>query len=79
MVSGLVYRGRVSILTVRGVGGAVRNAVTDAKIGVDCGKGRKDTPSPTSAIRPIFHQREERVEAHIFVAFIAYCLYVRRD
>ena len=28
------------------------------------------------AIRPVFHQREERIEAHIFVAFIAYCLYV---
>ena len=28
------------------------------------------------AIRPIFHQREERVEAHIFVSFIAYCLLV---
>ena len=24
------------------------------------------------AIRPIFHQREERIEAHIFVAFVAY-------
>ena len=28
------------------------------------------------AIRPIFHQREERIEAHIFVAFVAYCLHV---
>jgi len=28
------------------------------------------------AIRPIFHQREARVEAHIFVAFLAYCLHV---
>ena len=28
------------------------------------------------ALRPIFHQREERIEAHIFVAFIAYCLHV---
>ena len=28
------------------------------------------------AIRPIFHQREDRIEAHIFVAFIAYCLHV---
>ena len=28
------------------------------------------------AIRPVFHQREERIEAHIFVAFIAYCLNV---
>ena len=28
------------------------------------------------AIRPVFHQNEERIEAHIFVAFIAYCLHV---
>ena len=28
------------------------------------------------AVRPIFHQREERIEAHIFVSFIAYCLLV---
>ena len=28
------------------------------------------------AIRPVFHQRQERIEAHIFVAFIAYCLHV---
>ena len=27
------------------------------------------------AIRPIFHQLETRVEAHIFIAFIAYCLH----
>jgi hypothetical protein len=27
-------------------------------------------------LRPIYHQLEERVEAHIFVAFIAYCLHV---
>jgi hypothetical protein len=28
------------------------------------------------AIRPIFHQYEARVEAHIFIAFLAYCLHV---
>jgi transposase len=28
------------------------------------------------AIRPIFHQEEKRIEAHIFVAFLAYCLHV---
>lgn len=28
------------------------------------------------AIRPIFHQEPERIEAHVFVAFLAYCLYV---
>jgi len=27
-------------------------------------------------IRPIFHQKEKRVEAHIFVAYLAYCLHV---
>jgi hypothetical protein len=28
------------------------------------------------AIRPIFHQQERRIEAHIFIAFLAYCLYI---
>jgi hypothetical protein len=28
------------------------------------------------AIRPIFHQEEDRIEAHVFIAFLAYCLYV---
>jgi hypothetical protein len=28
------------------------------------------------AIRPIFHQDQSRIEAHVFVAFLAYCLYV---
>jgi transposase len=28
------------------------------------------------AIRPIFHQDAARVEAHIFIAFLAYCLHV---
>jgi len=28
------------------------------------------------AIRPIYHQREDRVEAHIFIAFLAYCVQV---
>jgi hypothetical protein len=27
------------------------------------------------ALRPIFHQLQERIEAHIFVAFLAYCLH----
>ena len=26
------------------------------------------------AIRPVYHQTDERIEAHIFVAFLAYCL-----
>ena len=28
------------------------------------------------ALRPLYHQKEERIEAHIFVAFLAYCLHV---
>ena len=28
------------------------------------------------AIRPIFHQDPQRIEAHIFIAFLAYCLHV---
>ncbi len=27
-------------------------------------------------IRPVFHQKESRIEAHIFVSFLAYCLHV---
>ncbi len=27
-------------------------------------------------LRPIFHQLERRIEAHVFVAFLAYCLHV---
>ena len=27
-------------------------------------------------IRPVFHQKEGRIEAHIFVSFLAYCLHV---
>jgi len=29
------------------------------------------------SLRPIFHQVEARIEAHIFVAFLAYCLHVQ--
>ena len=28
------------------------------------------------AIRPIFHQHQQRIEAHIFVSFLAYCVHV---
>src|ERR1700722_14752641 len=28
------------------------------------------------AIRPVFHKQEKRIEAHIFIAFLAFCLYV---
>jgi transposase len=27
-------------------------------------------------LRPIYHQLQSRIEAHIFVAFMAYCLHV---
>ena len=28
------------------------------------------------SVRPIYHQKESRIEAHIFVSFLAYCLFV---
>jgi hypothetical protein len=28
------------------------------------------------AIRPIFHQDEKRIEAHILIAFLAYCMQI---
>lgn len=28
------------------------------------------------SVRPIFHQKDQRIEAHIFIAFQAYCLHV---
>ncbi len=28
------------------------------------------------AVRPVYHQKETRIEAHIFVSFLAYCLFV---
>ena len=28
------------------------------------------------AVRPVFHQLEARIEAHVFIAFLAYCLHV---
>jgi hypothetical protein len=28
------------------------------------------------SVRPVFHQKDSRIEAHIFVAFVAYCLHV---
>jgi hypothetical protein len=27
-------------------------------------------------IRPVYHQKDSRIEAHIFVSFLAYCLYI---
>ena len=35
-------------------------------------KNRKDDLS----LRPIFHSSGQRIEAHIFIAFLAYCLHV---
>ena len=38
---------------------------------------RSSRPSRSSrAIWPIYHQLDHRIEAHIFVAFVAYCLFV---
>ncbi len=28
------------------------------------------------SLRPIYHQKDERIEAHIFIAFLAYCLQI---
>lgn len=28
------------------------------------------------AVRPVFHRTEERIEAHVFVCFLAYCVYI---
>lgn len=28
------------------------------------------------SLRPVFHQDQQRIEAHIFIAFLAYCLHV---
>jgi transposase len=28
------------------------------------------------SLRPVYHQKEDRIEAHIFVSFLAYCLHV---
>src|SRR5271165_5142493 len=51
---------------------------------VGCGRGgiqEPQKPAPAKAggdlaIRPVFHQLEARIEAHIFIAFLAYCLHV---
>jgi hypothetical protein len=42
-------------------------------------KPQKPAPAKAGgdlAIRPVFHQLEARVEAHVFIAFLAYCLHV---
>src|SRR6202045_2162170 len=49
-----------------------------------CGRGgvqEPQEPAPAKAggdlaIRPVFHQLEASVEAHVFIAFLAYCLHV---
>jgi hypothetical protein len=28
------------------------------------------------ALRPVYHQKDHRIEAHIFIAFLAYCLHI---
>jgi len=42
------------------------------------GASRRSVQNPEGdlAIRPIHHQKEKRIEAHIFVAFLAYALHV---
>jgi hypothetical protein len=42
---------------------------------------RNSPPAPANlkedlVLRPIFHQLEHRIEAHISIAFMAYCLQV---
>jgi hypothetical protein len=32
---------------------------------------------PTLAIRPVFHQDERRIEAHIFIAFLLWQYYIQ--
>ena len=46
--------------------------------GICYGISRKrfETLKGDLAIRPIHHQEPERIEAHIFIAFLAYCLHV---
>ena len=36
----------------------------------------KELKHDLAAIRPIYHQTDKHIEAHIFIAFIAYCLHV---
>ncbi len=36
----------------------------------------RNLKSDDLSIRPIHHQKEDRVEAHLFLSFLAYCLYV---
>src|SRR5208282_919870 len=38
--------------------------------------GKQENLKGDLAIRPIFHHDESRIEAHIFVAFLAYCLQI---
>ena len=40
------------------------------------GRGSLQESQGDLAIRPIYHQNEARIEAHIFIAFLAYCLHV---
>jgi hypothetical protein len=40
------------------------------------GRGGVNNLKGDLAIRPVFHQLEARVEAHVFIAFLAYCLHV---
>lgn len=39
-------------------------------------RGSVQNPQGDLSIRPIYHQHEDHIEAHIFIAFLAYCLHV---
>src|SRR5689334_12234968 len=55
----------------RGPGQAVGPLFAD-----DGGRGGIQEPQGDLAIRPVFHQLEARIEAHVFIAFLAYCPHV---
>ena len=61
---------------IGGGGGNVRKG--DGCVGITgplpeaCGTGSRSD----LAIRPIFHREERRVDVHIFIAFLAYCLQI---
>jgi len=42
----------------------------------DRDRGAFRTLKDDLGLRPIYHRLEQRIEAHIFVAFLAYCLHV---
>ena len=61
--------------------GATCRSGPGAVVGILSATGRKSS-KPSNilkgdlVLRPIYHKKKERIEAHIFVAFLAYCLHV---